>query len=321
MEVEQEIVGFNGDGEVIIRYTLNNSVGMRVTLLNTGAAVESISLPGKGFMTLSYPSYKDYMSDSLLMGKCVGRVAGRVAKSRIVIDGEVYKLSSNEGTTHLNGGVSSFASRLWQARFEREMVVFSYVSMAGEEGYPSEFGLEVGYTLSDDNTLGMTIIGEADADTIANVAPFIYFTLGSDMELKIESSDYFPLDKKLLPKGGVESVGGTEYDYREYRSVGTDIDDYWLVDNHKEEQLNAICSLRSSSRAVELQIHSSQRALYFSSCSSIEGCGVDREGEELQDSCAVLLSPMAVAGDPSENLILRVGRKYHHYTTYNFKNL
>lgn len=317
MEIEQEIVGFNGEGEVIIRYTLTNSVGMRVTLLNIGAAVESISLTDKGFMTLSYPSYKDYMSDSLLMGKCVGRVAGRVAKSRVTIDGVTYKLSSNAGVAHLNGGVNSFGSKLWQARSERDMVVFSYVSMAGEEGYPAEFGLEVGYTLSDDNTLGVTIIGEADADTIANVAPFIYFTLGGDMELKIESSDYYSLDKELLSV----SVDDTKYDYREYKTVGTDIDNYWLVDNHNEGQLNTICSLRSLESAVELQIRSSQPALYFSSCSSIEGCGVDREGEELQDNCAVLLSPMAVAGGSYENLILRVGRKYHHYTTYNFKNL
>lgn len=320
MEIEQEIIGFSGEGEVLIRYTLTNDAGAKVTLLNIGAAVESVSLPEKGELILSYPSYKEYMNDSLLMGKCVGRAAGRIAKSRVVIDGEVYKLSSNEGMAHLNGGVQSFGHKLWQARSERDMVVFSYVSAANEEGYPAEFGLEVGYTLSDDSTLGVTIVGEADSDTIANVAPFLYFTLGKDVQLKINSTEYVPLDAKLLPKGEMCGVEGTDYDYRTFRSVGSEIDDYWMINDFRSGVLNDCCTLRSLVKGVEVEIRSSQPALYVSSCSSIEGCGVDKNGEELENECAVLLSPMAVANGSSETIILRVGQKYHHYTTYNFKN-
>lgn len=322
MEIEQEIIGFSTEGDVILRYTITNSVGVRVTLLNIGAAVESISLPEKGDITITYPSYRDYLSDALYMGKCVGRVAGRIAKSRITINDQQYKLSSNEGTTHLNGGISSFAGKLWQARSEKDMVVFSYVSSANEEGYPGEFGLEVGYTLSDDSTLGVTIVGEADTDTVANVAPFIYFTLGDDTELKINSSQYIPLNNKLLPTGTVSDVARTEYDFREFKHTANgEYEEYWLVENHVEGEMNDVCCLRSKTRGVEIEIQSSQRALYYSSCHSIEGCGSDRNGEDLTDGCAVLLSPMAVADADNQNLILRVGQQYHHYTTYHIKTL
>lgn len=319
MEIEQEIIGFNGEGEVILRYSMSNSAGMKVTLLNVGAAVESINLPGKGCVILTYPSYKDYVNDSLFMGKCVGRVAGRVAKSRFMIDEKSYKLSSNEGTTHLNGGVNSFASKLWQGRTEKDMVVFSYVSSAGEEGYPAEFGVEVGYTLSEDGTLGVTVMGEADGDTIVNIAPFIYFQLGERMELMIKADKYVPLNTKRLSTGGVASVEATPFDFRDFRSVDGEYDDYWMRD--RTQTVDEICILRSAQSGVEVEIQSSQQALFFSNCSDIEGCGVDKNGEDLKDGCAVLLVPMAVSDESLNNLILRVGQKYQHHTTYKFKSI
>lgn len=319
MEIEQEIIGFNAEGEVILRYSLMNNSGMKVTLLNIGAAVESIYLPEKGFMTLTYPSYRDYLNDALLMGKCVGRAAGRIAKSRFTIDDSSYKLSSNEGTTHLNGGVHSFGAKLWQGRTEKEMVVFSYVSAANEEGYPAELGVEVGYTLSDDGTLGVTVMGEADGDTIANIAPYIYFCIGEKMELKINAEEYLPLNNKRLPVGGVKGVEGTEFDFRDYANVNGVYDDYWMID--QKESVNRICSLRSVKSGVEMDICSSQPALFFNNCSEIEGCGVDKNGEDLRDGCAVLLVPMAVSDETLNHLILRVGQTYQHHTTYHFKTI
>ncbi|MEG0500389.1 MAG: hypothetical protein RR550_04610, partial [Rikenellaceae bacterium] len=109
--------------------------------------------------------------------------------------------------------------------------------------------------------------------------------------------------------------------YRSYKPLLPDTDDYWMVDNYREEVLNSVCSLRSEENGIEMEIRSSQPALYVSSCSSIEGCGTGSNGEELKEGCAVLLAPMAVANGANENLILRVGQHYHHYTTYNFKNL
>ena len=346
MEIEQEVLGFSSEGEVIIDYTISNSCGVKIKLSNIGAAVTSIELPINESETrnilLGYASYNEYVNDSLCIGKCVGRYAGRIAKGKFSIDENIYKLTSNEGTTHFNGGVNSFDKKIWSARTEDDMIVFSYVSAAQEEGYPAEFGLEIGYTLSDDNELGITVVGEADSDTIVNVAPYLYLNLngvgesGSDMQLKINSSEYVPLTSKLLPKGGVASVENTPMDFSNYKLVSKDsdsdfenlpssdgYDNYWLVSNWKKGTMSSICSLRSASGDVELNITSTQPALYFSSCGTIEDCGVNVIGEDFKNGDAVILSPQNISDFSDDDCfvspVLRVGEVYQHHTSYKFK--
>lgn len=357
MEIEQEILGFSPEGEVIIRYTLTNKSELKVTLLNIGAAITSIEVPNnKGEIIdilLGYPTYKNYLSDSLNMGKCVGRYAGRVAKSRFNIDDTTYKLSSNSGTTHLNGGVTPFSQKIWSSRVEQDMVVFSYVSAPLEEGYPGEFGVEVGYSLSEESELQITIIGESDQDTIVNIAPYLYFNLngisnlnndvsnldnGLDMELKIDSSKYVPLTSKMLIKGEISDVENTPMDFRDYKIISKDIDcdfenlqvsqgydNYWIIDKWQKGVMNNICSLRSISSGIEMDVKSTQPALYFSSCGEIEDCGLDINGNDLKNGAGVIVSAQNVSNlVDNENFItpiLRLGEIYQHHTIYKFNKI
>lgn len=338
MGIEQDILGFTEQGEVILKYTLSNSSTVKVALTNVGAAIMSCEVTcADGVvreMILGYPSYRDYLSEGLSMGKCVGRYAGRIAKGRLVIGDNSYKLSSNDGMSHLNGGMNSFGSKIWSARTEGDMVVFSYVSSANEEGYPAEFGVEVGYLLSEDNVLSITIVGESDDDTVVNIAPYIYFNLNGegdamDMELKINSSLYVPLDGRKLSKGATCGVEDSAYDFTKFKSINNaaqgleyGYDDYFIVDNHIADALNDVCTLRSAKTGVELNIQSSQKALYMSSCYEIEGCALGRDGKELKNGEALLLSPQNINIDGSfGDVILKRGEIYHHQTNYVFSNL
>ncbi len=314
MELEQHIVGFTSEGEVIIRYTMTNSSGMRVTLLNCGAAIESITSPLERELTITYPSYKEYLSDSLSMGKCVGRYAGRIAKGALTIDEINYKLSSNEGTTHLNGGVSSFSSKLWQARSEGDMVVFSYISPNGEEGYPGELGVEIGYTLTDNNELSVTIMGESDNSTIVNIAPFVYFSFGSEARLSINATKQVVLGRKSIPTGEL-----SELDLREPQVINQEIDDYWLIEDNSPNIIKHHATLESGDGEVKLEVRSTQPMLYVSSCDDIEGCGFNSKGEELSSREATLLAPMNIAYNSINRVLLRGGERYHHQTIYAFK--
>lgn len=350
MEIEQEVLGFSPQGEVIIKYTLTNSSKVKVTIINIGAAVTSIEMENrKGEIKnilLGYPTYKEYLSDSLYMGKCVGRYAGRIDKSRFNIDDRTYKLSSNSGTMHLNGGITPFSQKIWSSRVEQDMVVFSYVSAPLEEGYPGEFGLEVGYSLSEESELQITVIGEADEDTIVNIAPFLYFNLngvsgssnGLDMELKIYSSEYVPLTSKMLIKGGVASVENTPMDFTDYKIISKDIDhdfenlqfsqgydNYWNIDKWQKGAMNDVCSLRSISSGIEVEVKSTQPSLYFSSCGEIEYCGVDVDGNDLKNCAAVIVSPQNISNLVDDKIfispILRLGDTYQHNTIYKFNKL
>lgn len=318
MNIEQHIIGFSSEGEVVLRYVLTNENGMTVTLLNVGAAVESIISPDGFPLTITYPSYTNYMSDSLQMGKIVGRAAGRVAKGRVEMNDNIYKLTSNEGTTHLNGGVSSFGAKIWQARGEENMVVFSYLSPSNEEGYPAEFGVEVGYTLTEDNELCVTVIGESNGDTIVNIAPFIYFSLGNNREIKIFGKKIVDLGKKSLPLGSLSDVKDTIYDFSCYRSINEEYSDYWQIDPEDSSILKDICSLRSEEKTVEICVRSTQSMLFMDSCDEIEGCGFNNKGEELVDREGLLIVPLNVAYDNINRLLLKEGERYQHHTVYRF---
>ncbi len=317
MEIEQHIVGFTEEGEVILRYTLTNSCGMVVTLLNYGAAIESIKSPAGNHLTITYPSYKDYISDSLMMGKCVGRCAGRIAKGAIDINGIKYRLSTNEGTTHLNGGVVGFSSRLWQARSEQDMVVMSYLSPASEEGYPSELGVEVGFTLTENNELSVTVMAASEGTTIVNIVPYVYFSYSDGDMITINGDMYLELNRRGIPNGELLPTKETIYDFSAPKRVDNEYDDYWIIELDNDNVLKEHATLYRS--GVEVNIRSTQPVLNMSSCSDIEGCGYSIYGEELQNGDGVLLVPLNVPFDTADRLLLNEGDKYHHQTVYAFK--
>ncbi len=318
MEIEQHIIGFTSEGEVILRYTLANSCGMVVTLLNYGATVESIVSPSGEPLTITYPSYKDYMSDSLMMGKIVGRCAGRIAKGVVEIDNEKYRLTTNERTTHLNGGISGFSSKLWQSRSEEDMVVFSYLSPASEEGYPAEMGVEVGYTLTDNNELSIVIMAESDATTIANIAPFIYLSFGDDSQLTIKGNKVIELDKRDIPTGEVIDTKDSVYNFAEYKPIDCEMEGYWITALECNDIIKEHASLRSADEKKSVTIASTQPMLYVSGCGAIEGCGFNANGNELTNGEATLLVPMNVPFDTTDRLIIKEGERYHHQTVYAF---
>lgn len=322
MEIEQFIVGFTAEGEVVLRYTLSNASGMRVDLLNIGAAVESITSPQDVALTLSYPSYTNYLTDSLCMGKVVGRYAGRIAKGKLSVKGESYKLNTNEGTTHLRGGIGGLSTKLWQGRSEEDMLVFSYISPEGEEGYPAELGMEIGYTLTDNNELIVTHIGASNAATVVSTSSFIYFTLGAEASVQVNSKARLTLDKKLIPTGEVEELSDANpYSLEVARTLDTELeyDDYYLINKHKEQCLNEHCSVVSKEKGVRLSILSTHSALYLNSCDDIEGCGFNAKGEELTNREGLLLAPMSVAYNNFDTLTIEAEQTYHHQIRYKFE--
>lgn len=102
------------EGEQIYQYTLRNSKGMMVKVINYGAAITDIITPDKngkmGSVVLGFDSLSSYSGRmNPLMGACVGRVAGRISNKRFTLDGKEYTLTSN-----MHGGVLGFHKRRWE---------------------------------------------------------------------------------------------------------------------------------------------------------------------------------------------------------------
>ena len=92
------------------------------------------------------------------MGAIVGRVANRIAGAQFELDGETYKLASNNGPNCLHGGKVGYDKVLWaverlEGGEQGEAVRLTYTSPDGEEGFPGSVRVAVTYRLTPTNEL------------------------------------------------------------------------------------------------------------------------------------------------------------------------
>ena len=120
MQAAQSRYGTTSDGRAVTLFTLENSHGVRVTVIDLGATVTSVMVPdrsGKSVnVTLGYDSLAGWENNSTFFGCIVGRVANRIRGGRFDLDGKQYTLARNIGENHLHGGVKGFNKSVWSAR-------------------------------------------------------------------------------------------------------------------------------------------------------------------------------------------------------------
>lgn len=321
MEIEQEIWGITPEGEAIIRYTMRNACGGEMRLTNAGAAVVGITVPDAqgrlADVALGYSHYGGYLGDAAMMGKIVGRVAGRIRNAVFPLDGEDVRLTRNAPPHHLNGGVDGFANRLWQSRVETDRVVFSLVSPDGDQGYPGELGMEVVYDWDDDNVLEITMFARCDKPTVVNLAPYIYINLAGESsgsvlghELKVAAGSYVETDRGQAATGVLLPVDGTAVDFRTAKPLGRDIDgemlrgtmgyDHCLVaDGWQRGRLAAVAELYDPASGRLLRVDSTLPGLQVYTGNYLQGGPQGKSGREYADRDGVVLSPMGLAGAPN----------------------
>jgi regulator of sigma E protease len=127
----------------------------------------------------------------------------------MTIEGVEYTLEINNGPNHLHGGSKGFANQLWESRVETNRVVFSRVSPDGEQNYPGELYVEVGYYFGEDNDLEITFAAKSDKTTVVErdgqrVA--IEIPVQSVMEF-VEQTDFISPRVPFKIAGVVEGLG------------------------------------------------------------------------------------------------------------------
>ena len=285
MTIEQNVWGATPEGEAIIIYTLKNALGSEVQLTNVGAAIVSVKYADRNGniddVALGYKDPLSYIGDGAASGKSVGRVAGRIARGQMTIDGVEYRLEVNNGPNHLHGGSKGFANRYWEGRVETNRVVFSYVSEDMEQGYPGELVVEAIYDFDDEDNLEITYLAKSSKNTVCNLTNHLYWNLhgeGSgktilDHELKLNSSEVLEMDTVQIPTGKLLAVKGTALDFTEGRIFGDDIDSEFnnirtfrgydhcfKVDGWQKNILGEVGELRCEATGRKVTVLSSQPA-------------------------------------------------------------
>jgi aldose 1-epimerase len=235
---ESEHFGKTADGQDVEVYTLKNESGAIVKLITLGATLTEMHVPDKdgksADVVLGFDDVAGYQSeDNQYFGVTAGRVANRIAKGKFSLNGKDYTLAVNNEPNHLHGGVKrSLDKVIWKAKEVKTKlgvgVRFSYTSPDGEEGYPGKLHVSVTYILSNKrNSVRINYTAKTDQPTPVNLTNHSYFNLagaGSKTvlghTLTIAADKYTPTDDTLIPTGKIESVEGTDLDFREPTRIG-----------------------------------------------------------------------------------------------------
>ena len=223
---------------------LKNNNGLEVTLLNLGASIIGVSVPGgdgkRIDLTLGYDDPGDYTEDKFYFGPTPGRYANRIAGGRFTLNGKDYQLTCNEGRNHLHGGDTGFGKRYWQTCRTDDIVSFTYYSEDGENGYPGNLTATVSYSLNDDNELIIKYTASSDADTVINLTNHAYFNLNGglkpvlDHELFIDADSFIMTDTENIPTGEIRKTAGTPMDFSAPGKLGDVVfSDYEPIKNFK----------------------------------------------------------------------------------------
>lgn len=238
LTIRSEVFGETPDGTAFL-YTLTNKNGMEVSVSNYGGIITSIKVPDKNGVladvVLGFDSLSGYMSSANpYFGGIIGRYGNRIAKGQFSIEGKQYVLVTNDNANHLHGGLKGFDKVIWKSEEtsggDSKGIILTYLSKDMEEGYPGNLQVKVFYLLNNQNELMIRYEANTDKPTVCNLTNHTYFNLAGEgngdilgHEIRINADWMTPIDKSLIPTGGLMAVKGTPFDFKIFKPIGKNI--------------------------------------------------------------------------------------------------
>jgi len=334
------------DGTEVQLYTLHNTNGLEADITNYGGIVTSLRVPDKtgkvGDVVLGFDELKAYQSPAYLksgpyFGALIGRYGNRIAKGRFTLDGQEYKLATNNGANTLHGGTRGFDKVLWQATTgtsaDGPTLTLKYVSKDGEEGYPGNLTATVVYTLTQNNALRIDYTATTDKATPINLTNHSYFNLGYGQakdilshELTLDADRYTVVDNTLIPTGELRPVQGTPFDFRQPHTIGERIDQVpggydhnWALNG---SGMRKVATVYEPTSGRTMTVTTDQPGIQFYSGNFLNGSITGKGGVVYGKHAGLALETQHFPDSPNQksfpNTILKPGETYHTTTEYQF---
>ena len=336
MQAVQSRYGATSDGRAVTLFTLENSHGVSVTMIDLGATVTSVMVPDRAGktvnVTLGFDSLAGWEKNSSFFGCIVGRVANRIRGGRFDLDGKQYTLARNVGENHLHGGLKGFDKYVWKARLFRKGdaagVRFRHESPNGDEGYPGTLRTTAVYALNDRNELSFEYWATTNKATPVNLTNHAYWNLAGagsgtilSHEAKLNCPFYLPVDKDLMPTGEILSSAGNPFDFSDYKAIGRDIGavpggyDNNFVIRKRGGDLDLIGTVRDPSSGRTMEVHTTMPGVQLYTGNHLNGSPFPKHGGFCLET---QWFPDSVNIGHFPSSILRPGSTYHHRTVHRF---
>jgi len=349
--INKELFGNLNDGREIFAYTMKNSCGASIKVINLGATIVSIKVPDKNGaladVICGYDDVNSYLKNSGYQGAIIGRYGNRIHNSSFTLDGRIYKLYNNEGNNHLHGGKEGFDKKIWEAKTweigNTMFIEFSYLSADGEEGYPGNLRVKILYSFDNENVFSINYKASTDKKTVLNLTNHAYFNLGGYDSGRIENhslwidADYVScVDDKLIPTGKSMSVENTPFDFRTEKLIGKDIDaentllKYGQGYDHNyilncDGTIKHIATLKDTVSERIMKVYSDQPCVqvYCANCID-ENESPFKNNFPQKKRCAVCLETQHCPDSPNHiefpSTELNPGELYDYTTVFKFEN-
>ena len=345
--------GKNAEGQAVSVYTLTNQAGAEARILNYGGILVSLKMPDRtgklADVILGFDNIEGYLQDKSYLGALVGRYGNRIAQGKFSLGAATYTLAKNNGANSLHGGDVGFNKKMWAARDVTgsgdPALELTYVSKAGEEGYPGTLSVKVVYTLTADNGLKIDYSATTDAETVVNLTNHAYFNLAGQgegdvlqHEMKILADRYTSVNDALIPTGELALVKGTPFDFQTATPIGARInqdnqqlkyghgyDHNWVLSGHEgkgsaEPSLAAEVYEPKSGRV--LQVLTTEPGIQFYTGNFLDGTAHGKGGKVYNQRYAFCLETQHFPDSPNHpnfpSTVLKPGQQYHTTTIYKF---
>jgi aldose 1-epimerase len=329
------------DGQKVYEYTLQNSNGMQVKMINYGGTISDIIVPDRdgemASVVLGFDSLEEYKGGkNALMGATVGRVANRISEAKFTLDGKEYKLSS-----FIHGGVGGFHKRVWnieEVPGNKEVALkMTYFSKDGEEGFPGNLNVIVIYTLTNRNELRIDYKATTDKATPLVLTNHSYFNLSGgkeskvlNTELSILADQYLESGGQNVPTGRILDVKGTTLDFTKPQLIGSRIDevkngggyDLTYVLRNQSGKLALAASAYEPLSGREMDVYTSEPGVVFYTGNHLNERITGKGEKPFSKYGAFCLETQHYPDSPNQpkfpNCILRPGETFRSQTIYKF---
>jgi aldose 1-epimerase len=339
------------DGTSISQYTLTNSKGMTMKVINYGGIITHLMAPDKNGtfedVVLGHDSLSGYLKSNPYFGALIGRYGNRIGNGKFTLDGKTYTLAQNNGPNNLHGGPNGFDKRVWTIEEypvdNGTALKLSYLSKDLEEGYPGNLQAEVIYHLTDSNELKINYRATTDKKTVVNLTQHTYFNLSgntkSDIlshELFINADKFVPVDKTLIPTGELKPVSETPFDFKTPVAIGSRIEkddqqlkfgtgyDHCWVLNRKTDSLELAATLHDPATGRVMSVYTTEPGIQFYSGNFLNGSITGKYNTVYNQRYGLCLETEHFPDSPNKKnfppVVLNPGEVYTTQTVYAFSS-
>ncbi|WP_171173255.1 aldose epimerase family protein [Ruegeria sp. HKCCD8929] len=272
-----------------------------VTILSLGCITHDWRVPVAGELVpvvQSYAEPEDHRRfPETFKGVIAGRVANRTSGARFVMEGKTYRLDANDGVNHLHGGAGGLTRQFWRMERDGQRAVRLMLhSPHGDQGYPGAVDFEVTITL-EGYRLSYDMRASPDRPTPINLAQHSYYNLMGtgdvlDHFLTLKASAITPVGQDMIPIGMIQSIGGTDLDFRGPERLGDAIARTGGIDtNFVFDDTDGPVANLSAPNGLRLRLWSDQPGLQLYSGRYLHPDGRPLEGQRHEPFAGVCLEP------------------------------